>query len=376
MNYLVRSYSIADLADLWSDEQGGDRRFELVHAIFNGRLIVTDPVVDSAVLDTEEDEEGFLQDNPKYARCYWASGDEIIFRTDFHTAIWEFIEYGNPKTVAWATFLIACAHLCVRKTSFLQYLRSQQLDLPRFWFSPAERNAIEGAPREELAKSLARIEDDLKGRRDVPSLLQLWFLHDTWTAQQGLMLLSDLSPTTVFQFERNSFDQPIRKVAYLETLDGLERDPKHGDAYERKLAFYESLWRSGDHPERAKPQYFVTWAETKKAPPSWLGWAIGQGLVTDRNDLPNSESLRHGASVTVSEMFGGHETLLLKMLARGAVEWWSSYDKDDPSTAPRSAEVINWFVEQGAPSRVAEVMAQILRADGLPTGPRAKPGRQ
>jgi hypothetical protein len=68
--------------------------------------------------------------------------------------------------------------------------------------------------------------------------------------------------------------------------------------------------------------------------------------------------------------WGNHETVLLKKLTVAAEEWWSDYDSKNPSTAPTNADVTSWLIGQGVSKRVAEVMAQILRADGLPTGPK------
>lgn len=78
---------------------------------------------------------------------------------------------------------------------------------------------------------------------------------------------------------------------------------------------------------------------------------------------PDAQDVRRG---------GDYQTKLLALLLDGAREWWSSYDPADPSTAPKSDEVKAWFKNKGAAARVAEVMAQILRADGLPTGPRKR----
>lgn len=68
--------------------------------------------------------------------------------------------------------------------------------------------------------------------------------------------------------------------------------------------------------------------------------------------------------------WGKHSTPLLDKLAIAAEEWWSDFDPKNPSTAPTNAEVAKWLVGQGVAKRVAEVMAQILRADGLPPGPK------
>jgi hypothetical protein len=68
--------------------------------------------------------------------------------------------------------------------------------------------------------------------------------------------------------------------------------------------------------------------------------------------------------------WGTYETDLLKKLAMAANRFWRNYDPTDASTAPINKDVINWLVEHGVANRTAEIMATILRADGLPTGPR------
>lgn len=68
--------------------------------------------------------------------------------------------------------------------------------------------------------------------------------------------------------------------------------------------------------------------------------------------------------------WGGYETMLLRKLAAAAERFWVNYDPDDATTAPTNAQVITWLKSQGVADRTAEVMATILRVDGLPTGPR------
>jgi hypothetical protein len=68
--------------------------------------------------------------------------------------------------------------------------------------------------------------------------------------------------------------------------------------------------------------------------------------------------------------WGERETELLKHLAAAADRFWKHYDPSDQTTAPRSADVQEWLQKRSVPKRVAQVMAQILREDGLPVGPR------
>lgn len=74
--------------------------------------------------------------------------------------------------------------------------------------------------------------------------------------------------------------------------------------------------------------------------------------------------------------WGGHETELLRKMAAAANRLWKTsdegglYDPTDPTTAPTNEQVEKLLEQDGVAKRVREVMAQILRADGLRTGPR------
>ena len=68
--------------------------------------------------------------------------------------------------------------------------------------------------------------------------------------------------------------------------------------------------------------------------------------------------------------WGRHQTKSLQFLALAADKFWKNYDPSDHSTAPKNDTVIAWLEEKGVARRKAEVMASLLRADDLPTGPR------
>lgn len=100
---------------------------------------------------------------------------------------------------------------------------------------------------------------------------------------------------------------------------------------------------------------FVTWAEGK-------GWEL-------------SPEFSRPAPVPVAATgakwpWGDHETELLRHLEAAAKRFWKNYDPTDKTTAPTNERVIKWLEERGVARRNAEVMATILRVDGLPTGPR------
>lgn len=68
--------------------------------------------------------------------------------------------------------------------------------------------------------------------------------------------------------------------------------------------------------------------------------------------------------------WGEHETELLRHLLAAATKFWVNFDPGDPTTAPTNETVTEYLTKRGVSSRVAETMAQILRADGLRPGPR------
>lgn len=68
--------------------------------------------------------------------------------------------------------------------------------------------------------------------------------------------------------------------------------------------------------------------------------------------------------------WGSHQTELLGLLAAAAQKFWVNFDPEDNTTAPTNEVVAAWLVERNVSKRLADAIASILRADGLPTGPR------
>ena len=70
--------------------------------------------------------------------------------------------------------------------------------------------------------------------------------------------------------------------------------------------------------------------------------------------------------------WGDHHTKLLGNLNLCARKFWCDYDPANPKgTAPKSAEVILWLINECKVSEsIAKAMATLLRPDDLKTGPR------
>lgn len=74
-----------------------------------------------------------------------------------------------------------------------------------------------------------------------------------------------------------------------------------------------------------------------------------------------------------STRWPNHNTQLLTALRLAALKFWERFDPEDRETAPTNDEVANWLRSNHKVSAsTANSMATILRADGLPSGPRPR----
>lgn len=69
--------------------------------------------------------------------------------------------------------------------------------------------------------------------------------------------------------------------------------------------------------------------------------------------------------------WGSYTTESLEQLAAAVQRFWVNYDPEQPDTAATSEKICEWFRSNyGLADSRAEVMASIIRADGLKTGPK------
>jgi len=104
--------------------------------------------------------------------------------------------------------------------------------------------------------------------------------------------------------------------------------------------------------------------------PEFAAWACSIGWEVPEEFTKIGEQYKGLTKANSKWPWGDYETEDLRKLAAAAHNWWSTYDPENKSTAPKNADVSKWLEGHGVSQRVAEVMAQILRADDLPTGPR------
>ncbi|MDY0746546.1 hypothetical protein SNE35_18680 [Paucibacter sp. R3-3] len=108
-----------------------------------------------------------------------------------------------------------------------------------------------------------------------------------------------------------------------------------------------------------------------------VGWPLPAELSQQWTRVPEVAPPAAGDSAGPWP-WGSYETELLRMLARAATKFWADFDPSAPASADMNKAVMAWLQEQklsdGAPvsERMAKAMATILRAPGLPSGPRSK----
>jgi hypothetical protein len=178
--------------------------------------------------------------------------------------------------------------------------------------------------------------------------VEKWARCDTWHIKEGAMLLLDIEPFL--------YDPPCdwqRNVKSFEDIWDTARRSIDAGGLQASPRF------------EVRPREFLAWAREK-------GYSVPSALEKAVNRFhPEAKDRPQGNADRPKWPWGSHETKLLRDLAAAADRFWKNYDPSDPTTAPRSEAVTNWLMkERGLHERPAQVMAQILRADGLPTGPR------
>jgi hypothetical protein len=105
---------------------------------------------------------------------------------------------------------------------------------------------------------------------------------------------------------------------------------------------------------------------------AWTVSVVNQ--LTHRIENINAGVVNNDAEQDITDYkwpWGNHNTKDLEHLAAAAERFWKLYDPDDFTTAPTNKVVAEWLVTtRGVARDRANYMASILRADGIPDGPR------
>ena len=101
-----------------------------------------------------------------------------------------------------------------------------------------------------------------------------------------------------------------------------------------------------------------------------LGWTLPAEFPRATPEPTQDASPKPSTQGPAGWPWGAHGTKLLGHLDAAARHWWVNFDPLDNTTAPTNQEVSAWLHARGVGKAMADKMATILRADGLPTGPR------
>jgi hypothetical protein len=178
-----------------------------------------------------------------------------------------------------------------------------------------------------------------------------WKLVKQARLWHAVALACDLDPGNFQLFDRPQLAKPFKEPPrQFEELLGLAKSNIGANGVLKLI----SLSEEGLEESEVKLSNFTTWLKSiQYRIPVQFPWHP-EPIILSNMDWP----------------WGRHETDLLRKLAVAAQRFWSNYDPSDPSTAPTNQQVTDWLKGQGVSERTAEIMATILRADGLPTGPR------
>jgi hypothetical protein len=191
-----------------------------------------------------------------------------------------------------------------------------------------------------------------------------WSREDEWELHDAALLLCHLEPRSGLglHFRKLLQGSPDGEGAFIradQILDDQERAllARARDIVRRAVVAGRKRKLALAHDRRegkaaVEPREFLIWAEDKGDPiPAGF-----RPLATDPRDARRWP-------------WGDHTTPLLEALAQAARAFWSTYDPSEPTTASTNQEVARWLVdEHNVAQRTADVMAKLLRPEGLPAG--------
>jgi hypothetical protein len=191
-----------------------------------------------------------------------------------------------------------------------------------------------------------------------------------------------------FQFDPDDNHPPITPnewdhvVVALEALDWGIRYANGGETdvhtYQRWRAASPShlpgacfVWRDEFEAEYQAGHTSVASDDNDELPPLNFSPLIPHELRdVVMEGFPAPTGVKASASDHGKWPWGAYETKLLRDLAEAAERFWVRYDPADTTTAPTNEDVIAWLEDRGVSNNLAKAIASILRAEGLPPGPR------
>lgn len=178
----------------------------------------------------------------------------------------------------------------------------------------------------DLSASLAKIEKFLESSKNgqtQPVEITLWFKHDYWIDNEGILLLMGLEPSgTIMESCENIFGEKINTFRLVRFLGGREVDLTAWEVRSHQLSkqslsacemaslsksdetlveierlntIYQQMkevWFSGNHCERNDPNYYINWAKDKEYNIGWYEWALKHQLIKPLNEAPEDRQIR------------------------------------------------------------------------------------
>ncbi|MBS0464768.1 MAG: hypothetical protein JSS03_07235 [Proteobacteria bacterium] len=197
---------------------------------------------------------------------------------------------------------------------------------------------------------------------DPPETLRLWLNTDPLTLFQAVMLALGRDPSLTSTGRPKAYgamEQALRQAIRRSEVLGIKTLPNPGDWPSTR-----DVYSTGDEHEIYVHQIAMRqWLRKMEYEKAFF-------FLCHPKDWPGTAAPASEPAACTRWPWGDYETDLLRKLADAARRFWTLYDPADPTTAPTNKDVAEWLQAQGVAERNAQVMATILRADDLPTGPR------
>lgn len=209
-----------------------------------------------------------------------------------------------------------------------------------------------------------------------------WTRAEEWLLLDAALLLVNLEPRAALGLHLKTMMNgdfaagPF--VRESETVRGLS------DAARQRLSLAKEIRENAQTAARNDRLVMARHWTTQPAvqPRDFLVWARDRGYalpvafeslveLTSREELnARIAELQGQLAATNRWPWGNHSTELLDNLAAAADQFWKPYDPSGQTAAPTNKQVKAWLIDRGVADRVAEIMAQMLRASDPTSGPR------
>jgi len=199
-----------------------------------------------------------------------------------------------------------------------------------------------------------------------------WAKMPIWTLDEAISLSLGKDPRVVNWDSVNGGGEQYVLAALIKSLF-----PKD---YAQRRELVRRALSVRDLVDPIRPEVYLVWAQSTfdSVPTELVEQVRARGkhmadmhALTVRVAELEAQLATNGTVTNDGWPWGGYETKLLRKLAAAAQRYWVNYDPSAPDTAATNQTVSDWLQsEQEVSDRVAEIMAQILRADGLRPGPR------